>query len=485
MQSLNCWIGGDPDGGLGAPDGIGPGGGGTVGAADGPGNGGPGAPDFGMGSVHGGFDSSDVTFGGRGVEGGFDAVGDELGGLDAILTNPTFSKVDFSDPDTALDNVISAMTSEVALDSATAISGLSPGLFGMFTRGRAGRNAGQSIGQSLLDGIITAEQGNQAIADANLGIIGTAAANFSAATGGIPPELKAGMTLVPGFSTATTIGIALASLASAITGQGMLGAGEPTDPGDGGPAFDSMVAKGRQYAKNLGWSDQDVLNVVSGTGDTSTDADSDVVVPVQEANDELEYNHTLAELSGIELTPQETQYLDAQRDIAIDRAITEIEDTFAMEGESMVARQIHNLGTNALGGTIGQTFVKRWQERKAGAKTAAMQDIESSYLSAKEQRRLQKQQQQVGIWDKQFEADVQQAGIDLDKWKVEEGLDWEREKLTTVEEQAALDRALQERMGSTEVGAWKDANKWGAVGGILGSVAGSDWFGSKLTSWGF
>jgi len=205
--------------------------------------------------------------------------------------------------------------------------------------------------------------------------------------------------------------------------------------------------------------------------------------PVQEANDEIQYNHTLAELSGIELTPTETQYLDAQRDIAIDRAITEIEDTFAMEGESMVARQIQNLGTNALGGTIGQTFVKRWQEREAGAKTSAMQGIESSYLSAKEQRRLNKQQQQVGIWDKEFEADVKQSEIDLNKWKVDEGLDFEREKLTALEDQAALDRALQERMGSKSISMYDEANKWSAIGGLAGNVASSDWFGDALTSW--
>jgi hypothetical protein len=71
----------------------------------------------------------------------------------------------------------------------------------------------------------------------------------------------------------------------------------------------------------------------------------------------------------------------------------------------MVAQQIQNLGTNALGGTIGQGFIKRWQEREAAAKTGALQDIESTYLAAERQAIDQQKQRQIDMWGKEYEAE--------------------------------------------------------------------------------
>ena len=215
---------------------------------------------------------------------------------------------------------------------------------------------------------------------------------------------------------------------------------------------------------------------------------------IRDVDTDITYQHTLADLSGIGMDANEKALLDSQKGIAIDRAITEIEDTFAPEGESIIAQQIHNLGTNALGGTIGQGFVKRWQEREAKAKTGALQDIESTYLAAERQGIDSAKQRQMDLWSKEYEGDVKSAELGLDKNKAGAMLqyDWDRsylDRLATMRgqdisaEQANLDRLLKERMGNTEYDAWQDSNKWGAVGGVVGSVAGSDWFGDVVSGW--
>jgi hypothetical protein len=219
---------------------------------------------------------------------------------------------------------------------------------------------------------------------------------------------------------------------------------------------------------------------------------------ILDVDTDIEYNKTLADLSGIQMDAKEKALLDAQKNIAIDRALTTIEDTFSQEGESMVAQQIQNLGTNALGGTIGQGFIKRWQEREAAAKTGALQDIESTYLAAERQAIDQQKQRQIDMWDKDYDAEVKTAELSLDKAKAESLLqyEWDRSYLqdaTTrrgqdiTAEQANLDRLLNERMGNVSIGAYEDANKWSAVAGVGGAIAGgiakSDWFGDTLKSW--
>jgi hypothetical protein len=219
---------------------------------------------------------------------------------------------------------------------------------------------------------------------------------------------------------------------------------------------------------------------------------------ILDVDTDIEYNKTLADLSGIQMDAKEKALLDAQKNIAIDRALTTIEDTFSQEGESMVAQQIQNLGTNALGGTIGQGFVKRWQEREAAAKTGALQDIESSYLAAERQGIDTQKQRQIDMWDKEYNSEVKTAELSLEKAKAESALQyqWDQSYIDDATtrrgqdisaEQANLDRLLQERMGSIEYGAWADtqssANTWGAVGSIGGAIVGSDWFGDAIGSW--
>ena len=215
---------------------------------------------------------------------------------------------------------------------------------------------------------------------------------------------------------------------------------------------------------------------------------------IKDVDTDVQYQHTLADLSGIGMDANEKALLDAQKGIAIDRAITEIEDTFAPEGESIIAQQIHNLGTNALGGTVGQGFVKRWQDREASAKTNALQDIESTYLAAERQGIDTAKQRQMDIWGKEYESDVKSAELGLDKTKAGAGLqyEWDRSYLDRLAqmrgqditaEQQNLDRLLKERMGNQEYEAWEDSNMWTGIGGVVGSVAGSDWFGDVASSW--
>jgi hypothetical protein len=142
---------------------------------------------------------------------------------------------------------------------------------------------------------------------------------------------------------------------------------------------------------------------------------ADALQKIKDVDTDIKYNHTLADLSGIQMDAREKALLDSQKNIAIDRALTTIEDTFSQEGESMVAQQIQNLGTNALGGTIGQGFVKRWQEREAAAKTGALQDIESIYLGAERQAIDMQKQRQVDIWGKEYEAEKSSAEMGLNK----------------------------------------------------------------------
>ena len=209
-------------------------------------------------------------------------------------------------------------------------------------------------------------------------------------------------------------------------------------------------------------------NTTSGTSVTQkydTVAAQNAIKTVQEIDTDIKYQHTLADLSGISIDPQEKKLLDAQKDIAIDRAINEIEDTFAAEGESMVSKLIHNLGTNALGGTIGQGFVKRWQEREAKVKTDALQGIESTYLGAEQQATTAQKDYQVGIWDKQYAADIASAQLGI----------------------TLRGQNIAAEQGATAYKAWEDANKWGAIGGVVGGIGGSliksDWFGDTVKGW--
>ena len=216
---------------------------------------------------------------------------------------------------------------------------------------------------------------------------------------------------------------------------------------------------------------------------------------ISDVDTDIQYQHTLADLSGIGLDPAEKEMLDTQRDLAIDRAIGEIESTFETEGESMVAQQIHNLGTNALGGTIGQSFVKRWQEREAQTKTDALSGIESQYLSASQSALNNQKQRQMDLWGKEYDSDVKQSELDLDKAKATASVqyNWDQsylDRLATLRgqdiqaEQGNLDRLLKERMGNQEIGAWEDANDSAAWGGIIGAATSdggwlddiSDWF---------
>jgi len=215
---------------------------------------------------------------------------------------------------------------------------------------------------------------------------------------------------------------------------------------------------------------------------------------ILDVDTDIQYQHTLAELSGIQLSDEEKSYFDTQKQTAIDRTIGEIEDTFAPLGETIIAQQIHNLGANALGGTIGQEFTNRWQEKKAKTKANAMSDIESTYLAAEQSELKQKKQWQLDMWGKEYDSDVKQAELNLDKNKSSALIqyDWDRNYLNNLTtrreqdlnvEQQNLDRLLRERMGNQEYEAWEDSNTWGAVGGIAGSVIGSDWFGDAIGSW--
>ena len=219
---------------------------------------------------------------------------------------------------------------------------------------------------------------------------------------------------------------------------------------------------------------------------------------IRDVDTDIEYNKTLADLSGIQMDATEKALLNSQKQIAIDRALTTIEDTFSQEGDHIVAQQIQNLGTNALGGTIGQGFIKRWQEREAAAKTGALQDIESTYLAAERQAIDQQKQRQIDMWGKEYDADKATAEMSLDKAKAEGLLQyqWDQSYLQNAttrrgqditSEQANLDRLLNERMGNVSIGAYEDANKWSTVAGVGGAIAGgiakSDWFGDTLKSW--
>ncbi len=206
---------------------------------------------------------------------------------------------------------------------------------------------------------------------------------------------------------------------------------------------------------------QEFSPAINGSGSM---ANSTGFKKLKEVGEDIEYQQTLANLSGIELSEDETKYLDEQRDIAVDRAMVEIEDTFGEQTGQLIAQQVYNLGGNALGGTIGQSFMKKWQEKEAKMKTDSLADIESMYLGTKEQRLSEKKQHQMDLW-----------GMDYDKYKFDTGINFQWD-------QNALDRSLQERIGSQEINAWDDANKWSGLGSLAGSVVGSDWFGDWLTS---
>jgi len=206
---------------------------------------------------------------------------------------------------------------------------------------------------------------------------------------------------------------------------------------------------------------QEFSPAINGSGSM---ANSTGFKKLKEVGEDIEYQQTLANLSGIKLSEDETKYLDEQRDIAIDRAMAEIEDTFGEQTGQLIAQQVYNLGGNALGGTIGQSFMKKWQEKEAKMKTDSLADIESMYLGTKEQRLSEKKQHQMDLW-----------GMDYDKYKFDTGVNFQWD-------QNALDRSLQERIGNQEIEAWDESNKWTGLGSLAGSVVGSDWFGDWLTS---
>jgi len=95
----------------------------------------------------------------------------------------------------------------------------------------AAEGFGSELGQQVLSDQITASFANQAIANANLGLGNTMAANFGALTGGMPSGLGTGLALA---GMPVNEGLALASALGAITGQGVLG-GESGDGFGAGP----------------------------------------------------------------------------------------------------------------------------------------------------------------------------------------------------------------------------------------------------------
>ena len=218
----------------------------------------------------------------------------------------------------------------------------------------------------------------------------------------------------------------------------------------------------------------------------NTTAVEQAIKAITDVDTDIQYNHTLAELSGIGLDDQEKEYYATQKNLAINRALDEIEDVYIPEGESIVAQQVYNLGENALGGTIGREFINRWQERYGKAKTTALNEIESTFLAAEQSAIDRNKQNQINIWDKQFDADVKEAELGLEKAKSNALIqyDWDSKNLDRYvtmrgqdvsAEQAELDRILKERLGDQEYSAWKDSNKWNAVGSIGSSII-SSWF---------
>ena len=121
---------------------------------------------------------------------------------------------------------------------------------------------GKSIGKDVLVGNMTADQANTAIASANLGLIGTIAANSGAITGSTPSALASGLSIV-GLPITGAFG--LAALGAALTGQGVLGA-TPDGSVDGGPDFNNLVTQGQQYADT---NNIDINEVVASTGASS------------------------------------------------------------------------------------------------------------------------------------------------------------------------------------------------------------------------
>ncbi len=97
---------------------------------------------------------------------------------------------------------------------------------------------GKSLGNAVLAGTMTADQANQAIADANLGLMGTISANFGAMTGSTPGVVSVGMGALGPVTGAMGLGAALAGL----TGQGALGGNVSGDgEGQGGGADNGLM----------------------------------------------------------------------------------------------------------------------------------------------------------------------------------------------------------------------------------------------------
>ena len=224
-----------------------------------------------------------------------------------------------------------------------------------------------------------------------------------------------------------------------------------------------------------------------------TTAVEQAIAAISDVDTDIQYNHTLAELSGIGLDDQEREYYEAQKQLAINRALDQIENTFEPEGESIIAQQVYNLGENALGGTIGREFVNRWQERYDKAQTTALNEIESTYLAAQQSAIDRNKATQMEMWGKEYDADVKQAELDLDKAKSNALIqfDWDSKNLdryVTMRgqdmnvEQAELDRILKDKMGEQEYSAYKSGNKWTLFGSLGSAAVKSDWFGDAIGS---
>jgi len=302
--------------------------------------------------------------------------------------------------------------------------------------------------------------------------------------------------IVPGASAVVFSGMALNSILAAmgVTGNGksadLLQMGDVNDGGlytitENGifPATQGQIASNR-VINDMG--DLDGQNFRAMIEKYNTTALEQAIKAISDVDTDIQYNHTLAELSGIGLDDQEKEYYATQKNLAINRALDEIEDVYIPEGESIVAQQVYNLGENALGGTIGREFINRWQERYGKAKTTALNEIESTFLAAEQSAIDRNKQNQINIWDKQFDADVKEAELGLEKAKSNALIqyDWDSKNLDRYvtmrgqdvsAEQAELDRVIKDKLGEQEYSAWKDSNKWNALGSIGKGII-SSWF---------
>ena len=331
----------------------------------------------------------------------------------------------------------------------------------------------------------------------------SALSNIKSKVKKVDPVFQLAMSaIIPGAGIAVGAGILLSSLAEALgissSAESAATQAAMTAESEGSDAMESQMIGETAYKQAISnaiaanpaanitqeQANQYMSNLSSPGG---TDSINKAMDNLNSVSTDIEYTHTLADLSGIQMDATEKALIDSQKQIAIDRAITEIEDTYADEGEHMIAQQVYNLGENALSGTIGRDFFNRWQEREAKTKAGALQDIESTYLAAERQGIDTQKQRQIDLWGKEYESDVRSAELGLEKAKSSAALEYDWGKTTRGQDisvqQAELDRLLSERMGTRDYEAWEEANKWQAAGGIAGAVAGSDWFGETIKDW--